>query len=125
MTISLETVMVSTYDVDSVRNSLDAMLALQTADGRLPYASTPFPDQRSFTYHLHSLINLAAYYRYTGDKDWLTSNWEKFKHGVTWALGSIDGTGLAYVAANASSDWLRAGMGGHASSYSDHTPTPS
>ncbi|KAL2783378.1 Six-hairpin glycosidase-like protein [Aspergillus keveii] len=110
MTISLETVMVSTYDVDSVRNSLDAMLALQTADGRLPYASTPFPDQPSFTYHLHSLINLAAYYRYTGDRDWLTSNWEKFKHGVTWALGSIDGTDLAYnIEANALHQVLREG----------------
>ncbi|KAL3452723.1 Six-hairpin glycosidase-like protein [Aspergillus insuetus] len=113
MTIALETVMVSTYDADSVRNSLDAMLTLQTPDGRLPYASTPFPSQPSFTYHLHTLINMATYYRYTGDQAWLVSKWRTFRDGVTWALGSIDTTGLAYVAANASSDWLRAGMGGH------------
>ncbi|KAJ0426844.1 Six-hairpin glycosidase [Aspergillus carlsbadensis] len=93
MTIEFETVMVSTYDVDSVRNSLEALCTLQSERGRLPYASTPFPDRASFTYHLHTLINFAAYYR--------------------WAIGSIDATDLAYVAANASSDWLRSGMGGH------------
>ncbi|KAL2856125.1 Six-hairpin glycosidase-like protein [Aspergillus pseudodeflectus] len=113
MTISLETVMVSTYDLDSVRNALDAMLALQTVEGRLPYASTPFPDQPSFTYHLHTLINFAAYYQYTGDRAWLATNWGRFKDGVAWAMDSIDATDLAYVAANTSSDWLRSGMGGH------------
>ncbi|KAL2836300.1 Six-hairpin glycosidase-like protein [Aspergillus pseudoustus] len=113
MTISLETVMVSTGDLASIRNSLEAMLVLQTADGRLPYASHPFPDQPSFTYHLHTLVNFAAYYRYTGDHTWIASKWNQFKAGVDWAIGSIDDTNLAYVAADAASDWLRSGMGGH------------
>lgn len=113
MAISLETVMVSTNDIASVRNSLESLLALQTAEGRLPYASTPFPDRQSFTYHLHTLVNFAAYYRYTGDKDWVATHWRNFKDGVKWAKASIDSTGLAYVAANATSDWLRSGMGGY------------
>jgi hypothetical protein len=57
MSISLESIVVSTYDLYSLRNSLEALLALQHADGRLPYAGEPFPQSTiSFTYHLHSLI---------------------------------------------------------------------
>jgi hypothetical protein len=115
MSISLETAVVSTYDLPSIRNSLEALVALQTADGRFPYASLPFPDQESFTYHLHTLINVGNYYRYSGDKSWLVKYWPQIKNGVSWALSSVDSTNLAFVASNASSDWLRGGMGGHVS----------
>lgn len=113
MSISLETAIVSTYDLPSLRNSLEALLVLQNADGRFPYASHPFPDQESFTYHLHTLINAGNYYRYSGDHSWLITYWARLKNGVDWALGSVDSTGLAFVSSSASSDWLRGGMGGH------------
>lgn len=113
MSISLETAIVSTYDLPSVRNSLEALLALQTADGRFPYASRPFPDQESFTYHLHTLINAANYYHYSSDHAWLVSYWTQLEKGISWALGSVDDTSLANVSPSASSDWLRSGMGGH------------
>ncbi|KUL86953.1 hypothetical protein ZTR_05295 [Talaromyces verruculosus] len=113
MSISLETAIVSTYDLPSVRNSLEALLALQTADGRFPYASRPFPDKESFTYHLHTLINAANYYHYSADHAWLVSYWTQLKKGISWALGSVDDTSLANVSPSASSDWLRSGMGGH------------
>lgn len=115
MSISLETAIVSTYDLSSIRNSLEALLALQSADGRFPYASLPFPDQESFTYHLHTLINAGNYYRYSGDHSWLLKYWPQIKNGVNWALSSVDGMGLVFVASSASSDWLRGGMGGHVS----------
>lgn len=115
MSISLETAIVSTYDLPSIRNSLETLLVLQSADGRFPYASLPFPDRESFTYHLHTLINAGNYYRYSGDHAWLVKYWPQIKNGVSWALSSMDGTGLAFVASSASSDWLRGGMGGHVS----------
>lgn len=126
MSISLETAIASTYDLPSIRNSLEALLVLQTADGRFPYASLPFPDQESFTYHLHTLINAANYYRYSADHAWLVSYWTQLQKGISWALGSVDDTSLAYVSSSASSDWLRGGMGGHVSdsknpSYSQTT----
>ncbi|KAF7713086.1 Alpha-L-rhamnosidase [Penicillium ucsense] len=118
MSIALETAIVSTYDLPSIRNSLEALFVLQTADGRFPYASRPFPDRESFTYHLHTLINAGNYYRYSGDVVWLAKYWPMIRLGVAWALGSVDDSGLAFVSANASSDWLRAGnVGANAMLY--------
>ncbi|KAJ5506479.1 Bacterial alpha-L-rhamnosidase [Penicillium expansum] len=111
MSISLEAIGVSTYDLYSVRVALELLFGLQKEDGRLPYASPPFADTISFTYHCHSLNGLALYYLYSGDLDWLSRHWNQFKRGVDYALSSVDATGLANI--TASSDWLRFGMGGH------------
>lgn len=86
MSISLETAIVSTYDLPDIRNSLEALLVLQTANGRFPYAWLPFPDQESFTYHLHTLINAANYYRYSADHAWLVSYWTQLQKGIRWPL---------------------------------------
>ncbi|KAK5673753.1 hypothetical protein LTS12_029753, partial [Elasticomyces elasticus] len=86
------------------------MFAQQQADGRLPYASKPFPHEVSYTYHLHSLVGTSSYYHLTGDHDWLAKYWGAYKKGLEWALSSVDDSGLANI--TASSDWLRYGMGG-------------
>lgn len=111
MSIALESVAVSTADLYSVRTGLEALFALQKANGRLPYTSRPFPDTVSYTYHCHSLIGAFYYYRYTGDKEWIASFWDQYKLGLQWALSSVDDTGLANITASA--DWLRFGMGAH------------
>ncbi|KAF4167227.1 hypothetical protein CNMCM6936_005477 [Aspergillus lentulus] len=111
MSIALESIAVSTYDLYSVRMALESLFAIQQADGRLPYAGKPFYDTVSYTYHLHSLIGVSYYYRYSGDKNWLVAHWSQYKRALQWSLSSIDDTGLANVTASA--DWLRFGMGGH------------
>ncbi|PLB50646.1 Six-hairpin glycosidase [Aspergillus steynii IBT 23096] len=111
MSVQLEVVGVSTYDLYSMRNALERLLVLQKADGRLPYASPPYADTVSFTYHCQSLVGIYFYYLYSGDRAWLARHWTQFKLGVDWALGSVDDSGLANI--TASSDWLRFGMGGH------------
>ncbi|KAE8167048.1 Six-hairpin glycosidase-like protein [Aspergillus tamarii] len=111
MSIALESVSVSTSDLYSVRTALETLLSQQKSDGRLPYASKPFRDIVSFTYHLHSLIGVSYYYRHSGDRDWLSKYWGQYQKGLQWALSSVDKTGLANI--TASSDWLRFGMGGH------------
>ncbi|KAJ5769023.1 hypothetical protein N7520_003582 [Penicillium odoratum] len=111
MSISLEAIGVSTYDLYSVRVALDLLFSLQKEDGRLPYASPPYADTMSFTYHCHSLNGLTLYYLYSGDQDWLSQHWNQYKLGIDYALSSVDSTGLANI--TASSDWLRYGMGGH------------
>ncbi|KGO69255.1 Six-hairpin glycosidase [Penicillium italicum] len=111
MSISLEAIGVSTYDLYSVRVALELLFSLQKKDGRLPYASPPFFDVFSFTYHCHSLSGLNLYYLYSGDLDWLSRHWDQFKLGVDYVLSSVDATGLANVTSY--SDWLRSGMGGH------------
>ena len=106
---------VSTYDIVTIRNALDSLLLLQnTTTGQLPYAGTPFNEQLgafSFTYHLYSLIDIADYYQYTGNPSYLQATWDQFKFGLSWSLSQIDSSGLANVTSSA--DWLRFGMGGH------------
>lgn len=103
--------------MDSIRNSLDSMLALQNSSGALPWAGMPFIEQIdfafSFTYHLHSLLDIALYYEYTNDLSYLQSVWRNFTLGLDFSLGFVDETGLMNVTTNF--DWLRTGMGGHVS----------
>lgn len=104
----------STYNMDAVKNSMESLLLLQTADGLLPYVGVPFVsiiNAVSFTYHLHNLIGMYNYYHYTGDEVWIAQYWGQFKAGVAWSLSNVDATGLMNVTASA--DWLRSGMGGH------------
>ncbi|KAJ6096976.1 hypothetical protein N7486_007722 [Penicillium sp. IBT 16267x] len=110
MAISLESIAVSTGDLYSIRMGLESLFILQQADGRLPYAGTPFYGE-SYTYHLHNLIGMSFLYRFSGDKAWALSYWDQYVLGVKWALESVDSTGLANVTLAA--DWLRFGMGGH------------
>jgi hypothetical protein len=119
MSIALESIAVSTYDLYSVRMALESLFAMQQADGRLPYAGKPFYDTISYTYHLHSLIGVSYYYRFSGDKAWLAAHWSQYKRALQWSLSSIDDTGLANVTASA--DWLRFGMGGHVRSHPHYT----
>lgn len=113
MSIAVESAAVSTGDLESVKNALEALFSQQKTNGRLPYAGRPFTDRVSFTYHLHSLVGVSDYYRLTGDRTWLSRYWNQYKRGVQWALSSVDQTGLANITASA--DWLRFGMGAHVS----------
>lgn len=121
MSIALESIAVSTGDLYSVQMALESLLALQKANGQLPYAGRPFLDSVSYTYHLHSLIGMSYLYRFSGDQNWLSRYWNQYVLGVQWALSSVDQTGLANVTASA--DWLRYGMGGHVSCASTSSQT--
>lgn len=99
----------------SIQNSLDSLLVLQNSSGALPYAGIPFTtilDVWSFTYHLHSLIDIHDYYLFTGDLEYLQEHWTQFKLGINFSLGLIDETKMANLPRD-NPDWLRVGMGGH------------
>lgn len=126
LVITAPTVFVSINDMESFRNGLDSLLVLQNASGALPYSGSPFWEARlsySFTYHLHSLLNIALYYDYTNDLDYLQSVWTNFTLGLEFSISHVDDTGLLNVTTSA--DWLREGMGGHVSERnSDTCPYP-
>ncbi|KAI0670135.1 bacterial alpha-L-rhamnosidase domain protein [Trametes maxima] len=114
MAIAVPGIAVTTFDLISIRNSLDSLFVLQnTTTGLLPYAGFPFNllGSVSFTYHLYALIGVANFYLWSGDKAYLDANWPAWKLGIQWATKQIDETGLANI--TAPSDWLRFGMGGH------------
>jgi hypothetical protein len=124
--ISLPGVFLSTNDAYSLKLSVQQLFAEQnTATGQLHYVATPiytYPPSSlfaglgqvySFTYHMYNLLALNNYYTYSGDLEFLQQNWNRFKLGLSYSLESVDSTGLAYVAENATADWLREGMGAH------------
>ncbi|KAJ5370549.1 rhamnosidase B precursor [Penicillium cataractarum] len=113
MSISVESVAVSTSDLYSIKMGLEALFVLQSSDGQLPWGGKPFNYDISYTYHLHTLIGVSFLYRFSGNKVWLSNYWSQYSKGIQWALKSVDSTGLANVASNNSLDWLRGGMGGH------------
>ncbi|KAH9825515.1 Six-hairpin glycosidase, partial [Teratosphaeria destructans] len=122
--ISLPGVFLSTNDQETLKLSVAQLFAQQNAStGQLHYVALPIhedppssfseqvKDVYSFTYHLYNLLALNNYYIYSGDLAFLQDNWPRFIYGLNYSLQSIDHTGLAYVADNATSDWLRVGMG--------------
>ncbi|KAF7871734.1 hypothetical protein EAF04_003841 [Stromatinia cepivora] len=113
--ISGPSVFVSTNDMISIKNSLDSLLVHQNSSGALPYAGSPlatYVSTWSFTYHLHSLIDIHDYYLFTGDVDYLQEHWGQFKLGMNYSLSFIDETKMANVPVG-SPGWLGVGMGGH------------
>lgn len=108
---------VSTGSLDSIKNGIDSLLAIQQPDGRLPYSGIPFESvdpasfHWSFTYHLHTMNDIYDYYIYTGDLAYLKSVWPNYLKGMAYILQFVDSSGLANVTSR--SDWLRSGMGGH------------
>ncbi|KAK0251480.1 hypothetical protein LTR91_016267 [Friedmanniomyces endolithicus] len=125
--ISLPGVFLSTNDQYTLKLSVAQLFAEQNAStGQLRYAAdTLHPGQPagqfftglnqvySYTYHMYNLLALNNYYIYSGDIDFLRQNWYRFNFGLNYSLTSVDSTGLAYVATNATADWLRVGMGAH------------
>ncbi|TVY43620.1 hypothetical protein LOCC1_G005098 [Lachnellula occidentalis] len=113
MTVSIPAVFVSTNDMVSIENGINALLDLQHSDGMFPYAGFPFNtfNDVSFTYHLHTLVAIAYYFHYSGDLQYVKNAWDHYTRGVAWSLASIDSSGLMFVTSD--KDWLRGGMNGH------------
>ncbi|OCL01634.1 glycoside hydrolase family 78 protein [Glonium stellatum] len=124
--ISLPGVFLSTNDQYTLKLSVQQLFSEQNAStGQLQYAATPIyvnpPDPffsslgqaYSYTYHLYNILALNNYYIYSGDLSVLQDNWSRIKFALAYSLSSVDSTGLAYVAENATADWLRVGMGAH------------
>ncbi|KAK5108306.1 hypothetical protein LTR62_008621 [Meristemomyces frigidus] len=122
--IALPGVFLSTNDQATLKASVAQLFSEQnTTTGQLPYVASPtyempksvffegISNVYSFTYHLYNLLAINNYYTYSGDLEFLAQNWSRFKLGLAYSLSSVDSTGLAYVATNATADWLRVGMG--------------
>ncbi|TVY82262.1 hypothetical protein LSUE1_G005922, partial [Lachnellula suecica] len=124
MVVQIPSVFVSTFDMGSVQNGLTALLDLQHTDQQFldmfPYAGYPFNEfnDMSATYHMHTLIAVAYYFKYTGDLAYVKAKWSHFTRGMAWAIRNVDSTGMMNVMGNNNvgpnaRDWGRAGMGGH------------
>lgn len=119
LSISLPSVLLSTYDKYTVKTTVAQLFEQQNlTTGSMPYVASPVGTPSygfiySFTYHLHGLGALSNYYIHTGDLPFLSKYYYQYKLGLALSLRSIDHTGLAMVAEDATPDWGRAGQGGH------------
>jgi hypothetical protein len=94
--VSLLTALVSNDDVESSRNTLNALYQHQQSDGLLPYAGPPILIFGSDTYHMWTLVATSYYFLFTGDKAWLDNHWNQYKIGVDYSKNKIDTNGLLY-----------------------------
>ncbi|KAE8447282.1 hypothetical protein EG329_010976 [Mollisiaceae sp. DMI_Dod_QoI] len=113
MTIAVPGIAVTTYDMLAVRNALNTIYDHQYGDGSMPYAGPPMGAFGEFsdTYHLHTLVGTYYYVLYSGDVDWLKSNWNAYIIALAISINKVDSTGLLHV--TSIFDWNRAGMTGH------------
>lgn len=112
--ISMPSVVVSYYDLAPIADSLNSMFELQNkSTGQLPYAGVPFNERGifSFTYHMYSLLDVADYFLYSGDLEYVQNKWDQWVFGLNYSLSTVDDSGMMNVTSSA--DWLRFGMGGH------------
>lgn len=65
----------------------------------------------SDTYHMSSIVGTYEYILYTGDTDFLSTNWDKIVLAVGFVTGKLDSTSLLDV--TGTNDWGRYTQGGH------------
>ncbi|TIB27837.1 hypothetical protein E3P86_03991, partial [Wallemia ichthyophaga] len=89
-----------------------------SAEGMLPYAGPPLlKGPQSYTYHLWTLSATYAYWKHSGDDDFVKGLWDVFSRGVDLALEDVERgankTGLLDVPESASSSWGRSPTARH------------
>lgn len=104
--------------MEALRNSLRALYSQVSAEGMLPYAGPPLlKGPQSYTYHLWTLSATYAYWKHSGDDDFVKGLWDVFSRGVDLALEDVERgankTGLLDVPESASSSWGRSPTARH------------
>lgn len=81
MVISIPSIAVSTYDMYSMRNSIDSLLSVQKSNEALPYFGWTYSNKThsytSSTYHLYTIVDLLYYVQWSGDADYLSTVWSR------------------------------------------------
>ncbi|KAF5389069.1 hypothetical protein D9757_004994 [Collybiopsis confluens] len=114
MGISTHTELVSTFDLETSKNSLLVMFSTQDpATGALQYSGPPINAVGSDTYICWSLIGTHTVYLYTGDLDFVRTVWANYTFALEFLQSQVDETGLMNVPVAFSNDWGREGGQGH------------
>ncbi|KAJ3739349.1 glycoside hydrolase family 78 protein [Lentinula detonsa] len=109
MGISTHTELVSTFDLESSKNSLLVMFSTQDpATGALQYSGPPINAVGSDTYICWSLIGTHSVYLYTGDLDFVEQVWANYTYALAFLQSQVDETGLMNVPTSFANDWGRA-----------------
>ncbi|KAF4893319.1 hypothetical protein CGCF415_v012735 [Colletotrichum fructicola] len=96
---------VSTGDMESTKNALQAIYDNQGSDGTLPKAGPPYPSKDSDTYHLWALVGTYNYFLYTGDEEFMVSIWAKYLKAIANSRAKVNSRGIMAVIGE--KDWGR------------------
>ncbi|KAF7557605.1 hypothetical protein G7Z17_g548 [Cylindrodendrum hubeiense] len=88
---------VSTGDLESTKNALQAIYSGQASTGVLPKAGPPYLSKDSETYHLWTLIGTYNYFLYSGDEEFLESIWPQYTKALNYTLGHLTSAGIVKV----------------------------
>ncbi|TVY80443.1 hypothetical protein LSUE1_G003567 [Lachnellula suecica] len=111
LTIALPSIMVSTGDLDGVRNTIQVLYNDQNSNGNLPFAGPGLNIYNSDTYHMATMIGTYDYFLFTNDMTFLSGIYDKYKAAMAYITAKIDSTGLLDV--TGTDDWGRLQQGGH------------
>ncbi|TVY89802.1 hypothetical protein LAWI1_G008167, partial [Lachnellula willkommii] len=112
LTVALPSILISTGELDGLKNTIQVLLNDQQSTGELPFAGPGLNIFGSDTYHMATLIGTYDYFLFTNDTDFLSGNWDRYKAGMKFITNKIDGSGLLNV--TGTNDWGRsAAQGGH------------
>ncbi|KAF4635740.1 hypothetical protein G7Y89_g2358 [Cudoniella acicularis] len=111
LAIAVPSILVSTGDIDGVRNTLQVLYNDQASNGNLPFAGPGLYIYQSDTYHMATMIGTYQYFLFSNDKTFLSGIWTKYKLAMTYITAKIDSTGSIYVTGD--NDWGRVGQGQH------------
>ncbi|KAH8205366.1 hypothetical protein TruAng_000445 [Truncatella angustata] len=103
----------STGDLESTRNGLQSLYDYQDeTTGELPFSGVPLSATHCVSYHMWTMIGTYNYVFYSDDIEFLTSNWEKYKLGMSYAFSQIDPTTGLINSDNFLNDWGRLNANG-------------
>lgn len=104
----------STAASDYVRGSLELLASYQNANGESGTNVPPtvpagsFPESGytySASYSMDEVANIASYYRYTGDLDFVRSQWPMIDRELAYNRAMVDSRGLLVTSGGNGLDW--------------------
>lgn len=112
MGVAVPSTLVSTGDLESIRNALQVMYNYQNAaTGAFDESGPPLSQKGSDTYHMWTMIGTYNYVLYSGNTDFLSANWPKYLLAMNYVTSKIDSSGLLNV--TGTRDWARWQQGFH------------
>ena len=114
LNVSALTVFYSTATNAYVKASLQLLASLQNASGEIPGSVSPvqslgtFPataDVYSASYSMDVVLDIAAYYRFTGDLGFVRSEWPAITRELAWNHSDVDARGLFITNKGDGLDW--------------------
>ncbi|CCQ44440.1 bacterial alpha-L-rhamnosidase family protein [Pseudarthrobacter siccitolerans] len=112
--VQIPNVFYTTAAADYVRGSIELLNSFQEPDGRLPARIPPLfppavPPQHgqvySAVYSMHQVTNLALHHLYTGDLDFVRTQWPAVLHQLEYDHSLVDGRGLYVTNEDNGLDW--------------------